>query len=160
MKKGMSQHSSLALPYSELVQEQRSVPPSVEDSLSEISGQQMHVTMVSPEILLIKWNISQPRIGMVASYLPAHQEIYTGVRIYERGSANWNSSNSDGQACHDVILDDRESDHLFFLGLRPGLIYQADFGLFFTDKTNQKNRFCPILRSEPLAIPDDVASAC
>ncbi|MGC5325645.1 DUF4912 domain-containing protein [Brevibacillus sp. SYSU BS000544] len=98
-----------------------------------------------PTVLLAYWEITWPRMRMVANYLQTdYRFIRRGIRLYDVTDRYFNGGNSNDY--RDVIVNDEVSSW-YIQHVKPGRTYMADFGLFHED------RFCPILRSEPIATP-------
>lgn len=99
----------------------------------------------SPDVLFVYWEITWPRMRMVASYFQSdYQAIQKGIRLYDVTDRYFNGANA--HAYRDIYVHE-EASSWYIRGVQPGRTYIADFGLFHED------RFCPILRSEPVATP-------
>lgn len=99
----------------------------------------------SPEVLFVYWEITWPRMRMVASYLQSdYHTIQKGIRLYDVTDRYFDGANAHSH--RDIYLQEQASSW-YIRGVQPGRTYIADFGLFHED------RFCPILRSEPVATP-------
>lgn len=98
-----------------------------------------------PTVLFAYWEITWPRMRMVASYLQTdYRYIRKGIRLYDVTDRYFNGANA--HTYRDIIVDDQASSW-YIPDCQPGRTYIADFGLY------HENRFCPILRSEPIATP-------
>jgi hypothetical protein len=103
------------------------------------------VMVQGPTILYVYWEITWPRMRMVASYLQADtREIEKGLRLYDVTDRFFDGANAHSYL--DIKVTE-EASSWYINGVQPGRTYIADFGLFHED------RFCPILRSEPAATP-------
>ncbi|MFD2371110.1 DUF4912 domain-containing protein [Brevibacillus sp. GCM10020057] len=98
-----------------------------------------------PTVLFVYWEITWPRMRMVASYLQAdYRQIQKGLRIYDVTDRIFNGQNAHG--VRDVLV--HEDAHSWYVrDVAPGRTYLVDFGLY------EQGRFCPILRSEPVETP-------
>ncbi|MGN7469986.1 DUF4912 domain-containing protein [Brevibacillus sp. SAFN-007a] len=99
----------------------------------------------SPTVLFVYWEITWPRMRMVASYLRADfRHIQKGLRLYDVTERLF-----DGQNAHSVrdILVGEEAHSWYVYDVLPGRTYIMDFGLF------EHGRFCPILRSDVVVTP-------
>ena len=98
-----------------------------------------------PTVLFAYWEITWPRMRMVASYLQSdYRQIQKGLRLYDVTDRLFDGHNA--HSYRDVlVLGDASSWYLH--DIQPNRTYIADFGLFDGDT------FCPILRSEPVATP-------
>ncbi|AWX57115.1 DUF4912 domain-containing protein [Brevibacillus brevis] len=100
-----------------------------------------------PTVLFIYWEITWPRMRMVASYLQAdYRHIQKGLRLYDVTERLF-----DGKNAHSVrdVLVDEEAHSWYVKDVEPGRTYIVDFGLY------EHNRFCPILRSETVVTPQN-----
>lgn len=109
------------------------------------------VMVQGPSVLFIYWEITWPRMRMVASYLQAdYRHIQKGLRIYDVTDRLFDGGNAHSFRDVDVL----EEAHSWYIhDVIPGRTYIVDFGLF------DKGRFCPILRSEPVATPRNTKAA-
>nr|WP_241254413.1 DUF4912 domain-containing protein [Brevibacillus sp. SYP-B805] len=114
--------------------------------LPDFYGENVIRLMVqSPTVLYVYWEITWPRMRMVASYLQTdYREVQKGIRLYDVTDRYFDGGNAHGW--RDFLVG--EDAHSWYLPeVQPGRTYIADFGLF------HQGRFCPILRSEPAATP-------
>jgi hypothetical protein len=103
------------------------------------------VMVQSPAVLYVYWEITWPRMRMVASYLQAdYRQIHKGLRLYDVTDRLFDGANAHGY--RDVPVH-AEACSWYIRDVEPGRTYIVDFGLF------HEGRFCPILRSEPVATP-------
>ncbi|MDH6349748.1 DUF4912 domain-containing protein [Brevibacillus sp. 1238] len=105
----------------------------------------------SPTVLFVYWEITWPRMRMVASYLQADfRQIQKGLRLYDVTERLF-----DGQNAHSVrdiyVCEDAHS--WYVNDVLPGRTYLIDFGLF------EHGRFCPILRSDLVVTPRNTKAA-
>ncbi|MED1782200.1 DUF4912 domain-containing protein [Brevibacillus fortis] len=103
------------------------------------------VMVQSPTTLLVYWEITWPRMRMIASYLQAdYRHIQKGLRLYDVTERYF-----DGKNAHFVrdVLVHEEAHSWYVKDIDPGRTYIVDFGLY------EQNRFCPILRSEAVVTP-------
>lgn len=103
------------------------------------------VMVQSPTVLFIYWEITWPRMRMIASYLQAdYRQIQKGLRIYDVTDRMFDGGNA--HSIRDVMVE-TDAHNWFIHDVEPNRTYIADFGLY------EHGRFCPILRSEPVATP-------
>jgi hypothetical protein len=103
------------------------------------------IMVQSPTVLYVYWEITWPRMRMVASYLQAdYRQIHKGLRLYDVTDRLFDGANAH---CYRDVLVTAEACSWYIRDVEPGRTYIADFGLF------HEGRFCPILRSEPVATP-------
>lgn len=104
-----------------------------------------------PTVLFVYWEITWPRMRMVASYLQSdYRQIQKGLRIYDVTERIFDGHNA--HSTRDVhVLEDSHS--WYVREVQPGRTYIVDFGLF------EQGRFCPILRSEPVETPRNTNAA-
>jgi hypothetical protein len=101
-----------------------------------------------PTVLFAYWEITWPRMRMIASYFQAdYQTIHKGIRLYDVTDRYFDGANA--HSYRDVDLPD-EASSWYIREVEAGRTYIVDFGLF------HQGRFCPILRSEPAATPRSV----
>ncbi len=99
----------------------------------------------SPTVLHAYWEITWPRMRMVASYLHTDfRSLQKGLRLYDVTDRFFDGANAHGW--RDIIVSD-QARSWYITHVQPGRTYIADFGLF------HDGRFCPILRSQPTATP-------
>jgi len=98
-----------------------------------------------PAVLFVYWEITWPRMRMVASYLQAdYRQIQKGLRVYDVTDRIFTGQNA--HSVRDVFV--HEDAHSWYVrDVAPGRTYLVDFGLY------EQGRFCPILRSEPVETP-------
>ena len=104
-----------------------------------------------PTVLFVYWEITWPRMRMVASYLRADfRHIQKGLRVYAVTERLF-----DGQNAHSVrdILVNEDAHSWYVYDVLPGRTYIMDFGLF------EHGRFCPILRSDVVVTPRNTKAA-
>jgi len=120
--------------------------PGTEWSLPSFYAKDKIKLMVQgPTVLYIYWEITWPRLRMVASYLQADtRDIEKGIRLYDVTDRLFDGANA--HSVQDVRVSP-EASSWYIRDVQPGRTYIADFGLF------HDGRFCPILRSEPVATP-------
>lgn len=98
-----------------------------------------------PTVLFVYWEITWPRMRMVASYLQSdYRQIQKGLRLYDVTDRLFDGHNAHW---HRDLYMQEEANGWYVNELQPDRTYIVDFGLF------DQNRFCPILRSEPVATP-------
>lgn len=98
-----------------------------------------------PTVLFAYWEITWPRMRMVASYLQTdYRQIQKGLRLYDVTDRLFDGHNAHGY--RDLLIS-AEASSWYVYDMQPNRTYIADFGLF------DRERFCPILRSEPVATP-------
>ncbi len=130
--------------------ERESVPSDEEDGkgwkLPSFYGRdKMKLMVQSPSVLYVYWEITWPRMRMVASYLQAdYRQIQKGIRVYDVTDRLFDGANAHS---HRDVKVTEEASSWYIHDVQPGRTYIADFGLF------HEGRFCPILRSEPAATP-------
>ncbi|KQL44171.1 hypothetical protein AN963_22355 [Brevibacillus choshinensis] len=98
-----------------------------------------------PSVLFVYWEITWPRMRMVASYMQAdYRHIQKCLRIYDVTDRIF-----DGHNAHSVqdVLVQEDAPSWYVRDVRPGRTYLVDFGLY------EQGRYCPILRSEPVETP-------
>ena len=99
-----------------------------------------------PSVLFAYWEITWPRMRMVATYLQTdYRMIRKGIRLYDVTDRYFNGANA--HSYRDIVVHDEGASSLYIHDCQPGRTYIADFGLF------HEGRFCPILRSEPIITP-------
>jgi len=99
----------------------------------------------SPTTLFAYWEITWPRMRMVASYLQAdYREIQKGIRLYDVTDRYFDGNNAHYH--RDILMPDDRST-CYVSGVQPGRTYIVDFALF------HGGRCCPILRSQPVVTP-------
>lgn len=104
-----------------------------------------------PMVLFVYWEITWPRMRMVASYLQAdYRQIDKGLRLYDVTDCLFDGTNAH---CHLDVTVSHDAHSWFVHDVQPGRTYIADFGLF------HRERFYPILRSEPAATPRNYPAA-
>jgi|GEM_PF-643386 len=97
----------------------------------------------SPTILFAYWEITWNRMRMVASYLKTdYRDIQKGLRVYDVTDRYFDGANAHS---HTDIIVHPEATSWYITNVQPGRTYIADFGLY------HEGRFCPILRSQPVA---------
>ena len=104
-----------------------------------------------PSVLFVYWEITWPRMRMVASYMQVDfRYIQKGLRIYDVTDRLF-----DGKNAHDLkdVLVSEEAHSWYVNDVAPGRTYIVDFGLY------EQGRFCPILRSEPIVTPRNSKAA-
>ncbi|WP_400163228.1 DUF4912 domain-containing protein [Brevibacillus sp. TJ4] len=108
-------------------------------------GDCLKLMVQGPTVLFAYWEITWPRMRMVASYLQSdYRQIQKGLRLYDVTDRLFDGHNA--HSYRDVrVLDDATSWYVY--GMEANRTYIADFGLF------DKDQFCPILRSEPVVTP-------
>ncbi|MDR7318614.1 DUF4912 domain-containing protein [Brevibacillus nitrificans] len=98
-----------------------------------------------PTVLFVYWEITWPRMRMVASYLQAdYRHIQKGLRIYDVTDRIFTGQNA--HFIQDVYVRE-DAQSWYVRDVNPGRTYLVDFGLY------HHGRFCPILRSEPVETP-------
>lgn len=98
-----------------------------------------------PTVLFVYWEITWPRMRMVASYLQAdYRHIQKGLRLYDVTERYFDGKNA--HSFRDVLVQE-EAHSWYVQDVVPGRTYIVDFGLY------EENRFCPIIRSEPIVTP-------
>lgn len=98
-----------------------------------------------PTVLFVYWEITWPRMRMVASYLQSdYRQIQKGIRIYDVTDRLFDGHNAHW---HRDFKIQEEANGWYVNDLQPDRTYIVDFGLF------DQNRFCPILRSESVVTP-------
>jgi hypothetical protein len=98
-----------------------------------------------PTVLYVYWEITWPRMRMVASYFQAdYRQIHKGLRLYDVTDRLFDGTNA--HHYRDVPVSE-EASSWYIRDVEPGRTYIVDFGLF------HDGRFCPILRSDPAATP-------
>ncbi|USG67601.1 DUF4912 domain-containing protein [Brevibacillus ruminantium] len=117
-----------------------------ESPCSFVTGK-ITTTVISSDAFIVNWRISEARLRMVASYLPADADpIRSGLRIYD--ATDYFAQGTEPLPCLDVTLTVEEQE-VVVESLCPGRTYLVDFGLF------HGRQFCPILRSDFLVLPRD-----
>jgi hypothetical protein len=105
----------------------------------------------SPAVLYVYWEITWPRMRMVASYLQTdYRDVQKGIRLYDVTDRYFDGGNAHGW--RDILVGE-DARSWYIPNVQPGRTYIADFGLF------HEGRFCPILRSEPAATPRNWTAA-
>ncbi|WP_255298408.1 DUF4912 domain-containing protein [Brevibacillus dissolubilis] len=98
-----------------------------------------------PTVLYAYWEITWARMRMVASYLQAdYRYIQKGLRIYDVTDLYFDGANAHW---HKDVIVHSDARSWFVPQMQPGRTYIVDFGLF------HEGKFCPILRSQPVATP-------
>lgn len=104
-----------------------------------------------PTVLFAYWEITWSRMRMVASYLQTdYRFIRKGIRLYDVTDRYFNGANA--HTYQDIVIHEEGVASWYIRNCQPGRTYIADFGLF------HEGRFCPILRSEPVATPRNQAA--
>lgn len=98
-----------------------------------------------PNVLFVYWEITWPRMRMVASYLHVDfRYIQKGLRLYDVTDRLFDGKNA--HSIRDVLVSE-EANSWYIQDVLPGRTYVVDFGLY------EHGRFCPILRSEVIVTP-------
>lgn len=108
------------------------------------------VMVQSPHVLFVYWEITWPRMRMVASYLQTdYRSIEKGLRLYDVTERFFDGANAHSH--RDIHLSE-EVASWYINDVQPNRTYIVDFGLF------HMGFFCPILRSEPIVTPCNQAA--
>lgn len=103
------------------------------------------VMVQGPTVLFVYWEITWPRMRMIASYLQTdYRQIQKGLRVYDVTERLFDGKNA--HSFRDVLVNE-EAHSWYVKEVEPGRTYIIDFGLY------EQNRFCPILRSEAVMTP-------
>jgi hypothetical protein len=98
-----------------------------------------------PTVLHVYWEITWPRMRMVASYLQTdYRDVQKGIRLYDVTDRFFNGANA--HSWRDILVSD-DAHSWYIPDVQPGRTYIADFALY------HEGRCCPILRSKPVATP-------
>ncbi len=111
----------------------------------------LKVMAQGPTVLFVYWEITWPRMRMVASYLQSdYRHIQKGLRIYDVTDRIFDGHNA--HRVQDVFVHE-DASSWYVRDIPPGRTYLVDFGLY------EQGRFCPILRSEPVETPRNTKAA-
>lgn len=105
----------------------------------------IHLMVVSPDTLFTYWEVTWPRMSLVADFLQTdYLELQKGLRLYDVSETNFNGSNAHFN--QDIFVH-KEAEDWSIRGLTQGRNYIVDYGV------HHHMRFLPIIRSNVVHVP-------